>query len=569
MGGIELNWLDNLREDEMKRIFAETIYERGKEYHLEGKVHDLSFRNGTLSGKVKGSQGYSYEVMLTKRGKELTGYCSCPYPDNCKHMVAVLLEALNNVPSTSDVRAYFSADITHNKMVEYLKTLPEKELRSLVLDLMARHPEEEERMELFLMLPEDTEGFMKRARAIVNETFGRRSFIDYYEVGDYTSRLIELSKMGKRLLSMGYPALAALFYEYMIKKGEKRLQSLDDADGFYSSFIASLYPEWGEALAKVEDLDFRKLAKKLIEKMDNDLIEPGDIVRDFGEALGEDGIDYLRTTLERVLDKERDNKEKFLKTTLMSIRFESAREILKAIALKRGEIDRYIELCMYEPNIRQYLDAIRLLKQAGQFERALKTAEKGNEQYANNYDLRFSKAELLFALNREEAKPFALENFRVYPELETFEFYLKMVAPQEREAEIEKQLDWLAMNAPANLAVPLLAHYGKLELLKWLYENKKRELEGYQYALEHTANGLAEKYPEMAAKIYFELANFQLQKARTKLYPTAVKYLKNAKELLIKIGKSDKWVELEKETVSKHGRKTSFMEKFKQIMNYD
>jgi len=70
---------------------------RGQSYHRNGKVIEFTWyeEDGQLIGEVEGSyqNSYTVEVKITQglNGVEVSGDCSCPVYDNCKHFVAVLL----------------------------------------------------------------------------------------------------------------------------------------------------------------------------------------------------------------------------------------------------------------------------------------------------------------------------------------------------------------------------------------------------------------------------------------------------------------------------------------------
>lgn len=80
------SYLDNLS------IFPSAIIKRGRDYFQEGRVISLNHDGNRVAAIVEGSDE-EYEVTLTF-GKDgytlLKGGCTCPYYDDCKHMVAVL-----------------------------------------------------------------------------------------------------------------------------------------------------------------------------------------------------------------------------------------------------------------------------------------------------------------------------------------------------------------------------------------------------------------------------------------------------------------------------------------------
>ncbi len=82
------------------------IYQRGEQYYASGAVEDISYTDShTLDATVSGSEFYGIQIYL--EGDSIDGDCDCPYDSGtCKHVVAVLLEAINEGDS---IRGYMDA----------------------------------------------------------------------------------------------------------------------------------------------------------------------------------------------------------------------------------------------------------------------------------------------------------------------------------------------------------------------------------------------------------------------------------------------------------------------------
>jgi hypothetical protein len=73
---------------------GETIFKRGQDYQLRGRVRELAATSsGGLPAWVQGSTRYATSVTLGK--DDLTSRCTCPYGGACKHAVAVVLAYLD------------------------------------------------------------------------------------------------------------------------------------------------------------------------------------------------------------------------------------------------------------------------------------------------------------------------------------------------------------------------------------------------------------------------------------------------------------------------------------------
>ncbi|WEG11138.1 DEAD/DEAH box helicase [Pullulanibacillus sp. KACC 23026] len=87
--------IDQLTKDEIKELFTNTVYRRGRSYYRDGRVRDLYYDadKKTWQAKVRGSK--SYKVTIEDDELGLSTECDCPAYDQywgpCKHIAAVLL----------------------------------------------------------------------------------------------------------------------------------------------------------------------------------------------------------------------------------------------------------------------------------------------------------------------------------------------------------------------------------------------------------------------------------------------------------------------------------------------
>jgi len=85
-----------LDKRKIRKILGDKIYSRALSYYRDGRVKEVYTEpdNGLLRAIVKGSGRNIYEVTIEfeRNGEIIDAYCSCPYPDYCKHIGAVLLK---------------------------------------------------------------------------------------------------------------------------------------------------------------------------------------------------------------------------------------------------------------------------------------------------------------------------------------------------------------------------------------------------------------------------------------------------------------------------------------------
>ncbi len=102
----------------IKRLIPQS-YQRGSNYFLKGKVQDASIifqgdNHLSVSGDVKGTESEPYsvsiDVLKDTRGRiRIEGNCTCPVGYNCKHVVALLLQIIEDekhaMPQTRDIQS--------------------------------------------------------------------------------------------------------------------------------------------------------------------------------------------------------------------------------------------------------------------------------------------------------------------------------------------------------------------------------------------------------------------------------------------------------------------------------
>lgn len=118
--------MSNFTDADIRASANGQSYSRGYEYYQTGAVSDLVRRGSLLTAQVQGSDYAPYDVAVTlaEDGGIADVVCTCPYDwgGYCKHVVAVLLKALND-----------QEDVTVKPDIEaLLADLSEAQLRRLI-----------------------------------------------------------------------------------------------------------------------------------------------------------------------------------------------------------------------------------------------------------------------------------------------------------------------------------------------------------------------------------------------------------------------------------------------------
>lgn len=77
-----------------RNYFSATILERGRNYHKNGLVQEIEYKDGIYTAEVIGARPYRVS-MWEKSGKQLGMSCNCPHAlegNYCKHMAALCME---------------------------------------------------------------------------------------------------------------------------------------------------------------------------------------------------------------------------------------------------------------------------------------------------------------------------------------------------------------------------------------------------------------------------------------------------------------------------------------------
>lgn len=144
------SFLDNLA------MFSKIIVSRGEEYYKQGKVLSFTRDGNIVSAKVEGSGSKTYEVTLTFKktnAMELaSSYCSCPYYDDCKHIVAVLFALEKDRLSSSSFSGALTPDLFASSLRNYEVSPSRVSLSLLIrqLDSLLRFGVFEKKKEFFV-----------------------------------------------------------------------------------------------------------------------------------------------------------------------------------------------------------------------------------------------------------------------------------------------------------------------------------------------------------------------------------------------------------------------------------
>ncbi|MEN4007514.1 MAG: hypothetical protein PQ975_09465 [Methanobacterium sp.] len=106
-----------MNELEIRHIYGERTFKRGKDYFYEGRVLEAMEFDSRLVGEVMGTESYITTVDMN----DLTSVCTCPVVHNCKHGVALLFEYLKGTYFDGDEIMHFLEIMGKEELLEILK----------------------------------------------------------------------------------------------------------------------------------------------------------------------------------------------------------------------------------------------------------------------------------------------------------------------------------------------------------------------------------------------------------------------------------------------------------------
>jgi len=263
----KLSWHD------LEQWAGSRVLSRGQGYHRDHRVRELAqTQTGGIIAWVQGGQRYATEVDF--EDGELISVCTCPYGNNCKHAVAVVLEYLDHV----------------KKKIEVLKTT-EKDQRLALLEGMDEEDWEHEYEE-----EEDEEIDSDR---LVSRKGGKLVPVDLkgFLEGETKEQLITLVKD----LSERYPSVRKdLQDRENLSKGSvkrivgavrKEIQELSSEPGYRNHWNHEGYtPDYSRVKGRLKSLLANGYADEVV-ALGKELLEAGIRQVEMSDDEGETGIE--------------------------------------------------------------------------------------------------------------------------------------------------------------------------------------------------------------------------------------------------------------------------------------
>ena len=536
---------DLISRMKLEDLAGSTAFKRGEVYFSVGAVGPLRATTNKIGARVEGTE--TYHVELRNDDGDLAYDCTCPRAADgtfCKHCVALGLAWLaenSGAEASSQQKQQPWRDIE-----AYLRMQAPEILIELLLDMAQR----DERLYQSLLLKAERTGDStnvgKAFRRAIDGATRLHGFIDWQEVGIFTSNLDQVIDSLEELLQPDTAALLVELAEYAIMQVENVLGEIDDSNGEVGDIICRLGELHVEAcaMARPEPTD---LADRLF-RLETTL--PFGLCRfdayTYREALGQEGLRRYRERAEAEWHKLKPYDEKERYDTHRA----KITQIMEQLAEASGDIDELVAIKSQDLSAAyRYLDIAEIWAKANQPDKALAWAEQGLKAFPERPDNRlrdFLVAAYLACKRNDEALQLTWIQFE---ERTILELYKKLhdvasllgVWPTLREKALNRVADEILCKAstPSRWkSAPSLPNYSlRVEIALWEKDLEAAWASAHQGFCERNllialALELECSRPQDAVSLYRQVIPTIVEQTNNAAYEEAIKLIRKTGELM-------------------------------------
>lgn len=548
-------------------------FERGEDYFKQGLVERLRALAGVITARVQGTETYEVRIEAAVDGLEFD--CTCPLADEgavCKHCVAVGLAWLENRGAPDEYGAALDGICRH---------LGGMEKTALIELVMERAKVDDDFFDKLRLASrrEKVNDFAESFRLAVDHLTQSDRFIAYHAMRAFSHELEELvGQLSKAARSK--PAECIHLAEYFLRGIERKLESIDDSNGFMRPIVEDLEKLHHDACVAAKP-DPVALARRLFGwNLHRDWDIFYDAATNYADVFGAEGLAEFRRLAEeewaKVPTKEPGAKSSFADGTTR------IRSIMEDLAEASGDVDALAAVKSRDLSSPYcFLQIAEVYAKAGRQAQALDWAERGLKAFPQNADgrLREFVAEEYSRLKRhEEALALVWANFTVDAGLRAYQA-LKARAelagrwPQWR----AKAIEWLRRSyEEAKRRKPRSAWFApsKSELVEiFLWERNadaawaEAKDGGCRSELWMAVAALREKhYPEDAIAVYRAEVKRGLDATSSSPdYSGVVRLVRKIGELMNRIGRDQEFVSYLNELRTVYKRKRNLMKLLERV----
>lgn len=514
--------IQQIKIEDVQRLFGSEIYARGEEYFEEGYVKSIEpLNSATIAGIVYGTQKYNVSASIGGED-DIVCKCSCPCDFNCKHAAALLLKWLSVKKNYKTLKN--GGRHGRESIDEMLSKKSKEELAAILKDIIIKHPE------LKPLVKVEQGEILQEIIALFSQ------FWDWNETGGLTSRLDNILE-GIRRNKTSWDKDLLREMEMCSAVMAENTGNVHDDNGELGTFVEEWFATYGEVFSKTKPTADEK--KVFVMKI-LDLIKKDDY-----------GFD---TCYERALNGMCSTKEDIgiIKEGFKSGRFRYATDygdLFLELYDKLGMDKEYLHAAREGGFSEELIDKLVSLNR---LEEALEECKKNDKKDFWGTTIEDKKIEILKKLGRKEETNEAI--FELLKRTGIFSYFLKL--KQEcRKDEWKKYLGEIVAHSKNNKRFDILsrAYYTEGDL-KAAYEYSGQVID-YEY-LELLAKKLGGGHPELACNLFKRLCFIWIEGGAGWPYKKAGKMLAEIKKLDKKGGF---FREAKEEVIAQHKKKYSLM----------
>jgi uncharacterized Zn finger protein len=449
----------------LRTLAREKVYARGAEYHRDGLVEILALEPGRVLAQVSGSE--DYRTVVTGRGKQIGGECSCPAIEEwgfCKHIVAAALAA-----NAARVDAEVEGVGALSRIRDHLKTKSVDELVAMIVDLAEQDMALLRKLDMAAAaLHEDDKKIEARLRKAIDGATRTRGFVDYRAAAGWAWEVDAALDALAELVSGKRAGVILKLAERAIERIERAVEDVDDSDGHCTTLLerardihlAAAHAARPEPVRLARDLFAREMASEY------DTFDGAAAL--YADVLGEQGLaEYRRVAAAawEQLPPLRGGMER----QEASADYDRLAEILDFFAEQDGDVDARLALRTKDlSSAWKYLQLAEFCRAQGRENEALRRAEEGLWLFEDDrpYEpLVVLTADLLTKLGRsEDAVAHLWRSFEKLPSLDLYKRVRQLAGEDGRDRALKFLEAWLGRDErtrwhyPADLLVSILTH---------------------------------------------------------------------------------------------------------------
>lgn len=354
--------------DALREFFGDKVFARGETYLRDGLVAIIDADSKRIRAQVSG--GEEYRTVVTGKGADIGGECSCPAFEDygpCKHMAATALAA--------NAGAGAAAEGTLTRIRTHLSKKDAAALVDLIVDLADHDPALLQRLELEAVAEHgDGTTIEPRLKKALDAATRTGRFIDYHAAPDW-ARGVDAALDALAAVTTGPCAEASMRLAlHAVSRIEKAIDNMDDSDGHCSQLLARA-ADIHLAACRSAKPDGAVLARDLFER---EMMEEYDAfigaVATYADVLGKKGLKEYR----RLAESEFNALAPRAKRDSFDSRRARLSRMMDFFAEQDGDLEARIAI--READQASQWDVLRLAEfclEHGRADEALRRAEEG------------------------------------------------------------------------------------------------------------------------------------------------------------------------------------------------